>query len=394
MQEERKLKLRDRSTLTFAEYIVDHIIFGVILGYDLSIILPKIVPYMYFAQNILIIAVCLIATSIFGIAVSWKNNRTGKGVIIDIISGYGLYIGLILGKYVPDFMKTVLYITIAMTIIGLMLISLRKIKKKQIKKQIIFGRLLKSTQLVRRNVGVACACVLIFVPFSLHFNENAQLTSDYKKIRADVLNPGHDLGISESANLVVDKVYDEKYNLENNIDTIKYIRNDEEFSKLSYEEKCNLVETIARCEACYLGLEEFYVSIEELEDYEYGYFNQRTKTLMINSNLLKDSEKGKASARMVLDTVLHECRHYYQELMIKLYEGATERQRNLYVFTHEGVAEWNDNYHDYHSEIDYYEAYRDQVIEVDSRNYSDKMIKWYYEEIDKYLDKNIKTQKN
>lgn len=105
MQRTMKCKLKDISTVSKTTYIIDHILFGGLYGYALvSVILPLMVPITYLERSFSKMAICMITTGLFGVLFSYSHNRTNKGIVIDIISGLGLYTALTLGKYIPMFL--------------------------------------------------------------------------------------------------------------------------------------------------------------------------------------------------------------------------------------------------------------------------------------------------
>ena len=393
MQKSKKLKLKDRSTLSKFDYIVDHILCGIFGGLGfVNIILPHFVPITYFERSFIKVILCLFVASLLGIGVSYRNRRTGKGVIIDILSGLGVYTILVLGKYVSGFLRSLIIGTVLITLVEIALIVCRKIGKKSKRRQIMFVRIIGSTQLVMRNFGIACAIVILTVPVLLHFGNNKQLSEDYYSIIRAFNNEefGDHNHKDVVNNIEVHEVYGDEYRLSENIDTIKLIRDNETFQKLSYDQKCDVVTAILQCEGRYLGLEEFEINFsDDLDVWTLGQFSYSEKIIKINSRQLKDGNLRGGTADEVLNTCLHEARHYYQYLMIDLYKKASPEQRNLYVFTGVGVESWYENSKDYHSANTYEEEtqfdYVTQPLEVDARQYAYEQVEIYHDEIDKLL---------
>ena len=95
----------------------------------------------------------------------------------------------------------------------------------------------------------------------------------------------------------------------------------------------------------------------------------------------------------VLGTVVHECRHCYQELLSNLYANASSEQRNLYAFTSEGVTAWIENYKDYDTVTDEnniveYLNYRNQALEQDARRWEKIELVDYFYYIDELTGNN------
>ena len=185
--------------------------------------------------------------------------------------------------------------------------------------------------------------------------------------------------------------YGDEYRLEKNIDTIKLIRDNDTFQTLDYEKKCDVLRAVCYCEARYLGLCKINIVFEDIEDDTLlGTYNHATKTITVNAKPIKDGSLPGGTAEELLITVLHECRHCYQNLLSEMYISATPEQRNLLAFTGEGVNDWITNIGDYkpgdetiEGQMEYYV----QPIERDARTYAKAEVQIYYLEIDSILDK-------
>lgn len=309
----RMLKLKDKSTIPKSTYIIGHIFFGVCLGYDVFVALPMIVPTDYLEQSVVKIIICLIIASLFGITFSYMNNRNFSGIFLDVFTGLGIYIGLIMGKYVPLFMKCILICTSLITLVCLIRIIGRKIKDNDKRKRIIVSRILRSTQAIRWNCGIAFTVILLLVPASLHFKNAEQASvSNSTVYQEEDSSQNPDITEQIPNKLEVHKVYGDEYCLSENLDTIKLIRDDEVFQQLTYEKKKEVVTAVLRCEARYQGLEEFNIYFSnKLDVGTLGQFNYSKRAIIINAKQLKDGTLPGGSAADVLNTCLHECRHYY-----------------------------------------------------------------------------------
>lgn len=80
---------RDKSTLDKAEYIVENIMLGVIVGYYTLKILPAICFGNYYHQNTLSFVLCMAIASIIGIAITYQYNRTNWALLGNICTGIG-----------------------------------------------------------------------------------------------------------------------------------------------------------------------------------------------------------------------------------------------------------------------------------------------------------------
>lgn len=378
--ERTRLRRKDKSTVSKTEYLMYHIIFGAIFGFDIYFILPCIIPVAIYYNSIWKLFVCLLSTSLYGILVSFHYNRSDMGVFLDVISGLGLYIILILGQYTPNFTKLLFSGTAVISAIGTICIFLRKMRKKNNVKQILISRFLKSAQLIQKNVSIAAGIALVVLPIGLSCFHNDRLSDDYyQKV----------YGENEDQDVSVSKAYGDEYRLSENIDTIKLIRDNDMFQSLDYNKKCEVLEAIIYCEARYLGLCELKVEFSDTEnDTTLGTYNHATKTITVNAKPIRDGSLPGGTAEELLITVIHECRHCYQHLLAEMYIAVSPEQRNLYAFAVEGVDEWVKNLDNYKSGdggLDEQREYFMQSVEEDARSYSRQEAMIYYDEIDRYL---------
>lgn len=391
------LKLKDKSKQSRGEYLFDHILYGTLFAYDIYNILPHVIPIARYTNSISRLVVCMLLTSLFGIFCSYNFNRNGKGVLQDLLSGIGAYTILTVGKYASGFIKCLFIGALVTSAFRIILILSKRVKRKDRIKQIMISRFFRSTQVVRRNVGVAATIAVIALPIGLSCFQNDKLNEDYYEkvceeygLNAEDIQGG--IGMSGyEGQLSVYENYGDEYRLEKNIDTIKLIRDNDIFQTLDYEKKCDVLRAICYCEARYLGLCKINIEFEDIEDDTLlGTYNHATKTITVNAKPIKDGNLPGGTAEELLITVLHECRHCYQNLLSEMYISATPEQRNLYAFTGEGVNDWITNMGDYkpgdetiEGQMEYYV----QPIERDARTYAKVEIQIYYMEIDRILSK-------
>ena len=253
-----RLKLKDKSTQSKGEYLFDHILYGTMLAYDIYNILPCVIPMAKYTNSISKLVVCMLLTSMFGILFSFNYSRCEKGVLQDILSGVGLYTVSILGEYAIGLIRWIVIGLLVISVVGVTLVISKKIKRKDRIEQIIISRFLRSTQVVRRNVGVAAVIAVVALPIGLNYFQNDKLNEDYyEKVCEEYGLNADDIqdGISRNeGELSVLENYGDEYRLEKNIDTIKLIRDNETFQTLDYEKKCDVLRAVCYCEARYLGL--------------------------------------------------------------------------------------------------------------------------------------------
>lgn len=368
MQMATKLKTKDDSDISKREYLYNHILFGTIYGCVIYKLLPLMVPIAYLEQSLIRLIVCMILSNVIGIVFTYSHARSYINVAIDVITGMGVYTVLTIGNYLSGFVKCFAMVSIIITVLGIALIVLRNKKKGNNVKLITIRKLLKCVRLIHRNVGIFAVVMLIVLPISFHFVKEDKLLNK---------------------NILVNQIYGDEYCLKENIDTIKLIRDNDTFQSLNYQQKCEVIEAVLRCEGRFLGLCEFDIVFEDLPDSTLGQYNHWKRQITINAKQIRDGNMLGGSSEEILNTCLHEARHAYQCLLLELYVNATPEQRNLYVFTSLGVGDWIDEIDHENSSFEGIEEYMDylgQEMEIDARDYAEREVLAYYSAIDELME--------
>lgn len=113
----------------------------------------------------------------------------------------------------------------------------------------------------------------------------------------------------------------------NNMDTILLLQEDE-WEKLSAQERLDVLQTVANIEQRYLGLpNELNVGVANLDADILGYYTDKTHEIIVSADsLLYDSPWE------VLDTICHEAYHSYQYRLVEALNGADEnRQKSAHL---------------------------------------------------------------
>lgn len=96
--------------------------------------------------------------------------------------------------------------------------------------------------------------------------------------------------------------------------------------------------------------------------YQLGGYNHLTNRIELNSKYLE-----KADCEDLLNTILHESRHAFQNKCINTPESVTVKDNIIDV--------WNDNFDNYISPNEDFEAYENQEIEKDANYFADSVMK-------------------
>jgi len=164
-----------------------------------------------------------------------------------------------------------------------------------------------------------------------------------------------------------------------NIDTILLLQ-EEEWEKLSVQERLNVLQTVANIEATYLGLpHELNVTLETLEENTQAHYDDSTHTIAINPDHLCED-----SAEELVETVAHEAFHAYERRLVDLYNSTGTQERNLLIFGR--IEEYRDNFDNYIDGNEDLLGYATQAVELDSVKYAITAVVDYYDAIEEYLN--------
>mgnify|MGYP003178011393 CR=1 FL=1 len=150
------------------------------------------------------------------------------------------------------------------------------------------------------------------------------------------------------------------------------------WEELGLGERINVLQIISNIECVELGIPYMLtVSAKDLEGNVAGSYSDWSKTILIDKEHLQTSDSSEC-----LSTLLHECRHAFQEISVNLYEMCGEEYKNSPIFR-EAVI-WKKEFENYISANDdntnQKEEYYYQSCETDARQYAD-VRKWVYIEI-------------
>lgn len=109
-----------------------------------------------------------------------------------------------------------------------------------------------------------------------------------------------------------------------------------------------------------------FIELEKLPEKHRGHYNYGTNTITLNKELLEASSRNPEAMKTVINTILHEGRHAYQNY-------------NVYVRSvHPDLAEvcqWRQNLENYRDpKIWGYPNYYKQPVEIDARNFAGNIV--------------------
>ena len=270
------------------------------------------------------------------------------GIFCNLCLGYGVYTCM---AYYFAYPKFILVICVGAAVVtGLCLIALlfKQSERMQERHAFLKKKLHMAVFACSRNFAIAMFMIMIPIGLRLIFADNIA-----------------------SASLEVVDAYGEDYNFNNNVEMISKIR-PEVWETLSFQEKVDVAQAIAYCEGNYLGIpQKMVVVATDMDESVLGGYQDYSYRIMIDTEHLRHS-----SAEAVLNTILHEAYHCYQERCVEIYEKLEPEERNLMLFYR--TAFYADEFENYIGGNEDIDGYRNQAVEIDARAYAEENVKEYY----------------
>lgn len=349
------MRLNSYNSVDKIEYILWHILWIVVSFTWYDGLLFRRVNWLDYRQSRWVLFVGVILACVTGILFTIKRHRNGWNVIVNILSGYGVYTVLSYWKILPG--RIILSFAVCMSFTGLWICALlcRKIKNQNRREKIIKGRIIRAVFAVRNGLCAAMTVIMAAIVV---------------KVLID--------GTISSPSVEVTSTYGEEYKMANNMDSLVNIVQ-EKWEKLSVPERLDICQVIANVEANYLGIShELYVELGELAEDVYGHYEVPTQKIVISAEHIINSP-----AQDIVKTVCHESYHCYQFSLIDLYNNLDENNRKLIVFSN--IKKYIEESENYISGDEDYEQYYFQQIEADARKYARDAVSDYYERVYEYL---------
>lgn len=329
-------------------YILEHVLWLVISMVLYRIIVFRKLEMTSYRTSILVLCVLLAFFSLTGGIYDLYFRTREMGIFCNLCLGYGVYTCM---AYYFAYPKFILVICAGAAVVtGLCLVALFFKKSERIWDAHVFLKRKAHMAVFACSRNFAVAMFMIMIPISLRLTFADNIAS---------------------ASFEVADAYGEEYNFSNNAEMISKIRQ-EVWETLSFQEKVDVAQAIAYCEGNYLGIpQKMVVVATDMEEHILGGYEDYSYRIMIDAEHLQHSK-----AEDVLNTILHEAYHCYQERCVEIYEKLEPEERNLMLFYRTAYyADEFGNYIDGNKDI---EGYRNQAVEIDARAYAEENVKEYY----------------
>lgn len=159
------------------------------------------------------------------------------------------------------------------------------------------------------------------------------------------------------------------------IQTLRAACTDERWAAMTVEERAALLQQVCTWETtAVLGCSACTIQVGDLEPGTLGYYDKKNEAIAVSHDAL---EKG--DWQTMLGVVIHECRHAWQRDMIELLYALEEENPDI-IYTHpfDTYADFRETWLGYTSGLTDFETYYDQIIERDSRDWTEERLQTWY----------------
>lgn len=353
--------MRDTNTMGDLEYVWENLFWSIIglIMYRNLFFYPVLGMSDKMALAFLagVVAVCVWV----GVAMTWRWRRNNVSLVTNIVCAFGIYFVISFWKICRQVLLWAAAVAVVAIVGYVCIVCLNFSRERKTGRTFSsWGRCICACLLNSRTIAAVVLAVLLagaaFGPLlGLPIME---LQSDAVAVDGSALSQ-------------------EGQTIAGNIDTILLLQEDR-WSQLDASERLRVMKTVADIESNYLGFPVVDVGTKVLDEGTLGTYNDSKRTILLDLGHLASDD-----AKSVLDTVCHECRHAYQNQLVKVYRGLDAQSRELLIFN--TVARFEQEFADYIDGDEDMEGYYAQWCERDSREYAAEAVEDYYRRIEGYL---------
>ncbi len=343
--------MKNKNTMSLRRFVWENIYWGIILMIWYQNLMFVCFPDLTYNESKILSWVMLFASALIGCILTFKKRRNYISVLVNVLLALEIY--SIFGYY--RYFKTEILILVAVTsvliIIFAVLVFSTKIKNRK-NRISIFKNRVSHVFLGTRTIFAFCIAILL-VPFGI------KTTLGYSIFQP--LEPAVNYSCSE------------EYTIANNADEVVKLEEDV-WMTLTFQEKLDLMQTIANIERNYLGIShELNVEAATLDDSTHGYYDDSRHLIVLNITHLEND-----SSYEVLDTLCHEAYHAYQHRQLDAFNQLDDDSRNLLMFY--DVQKYKEEFEGGYIDGDEdFSAYYLQISEWEAREYAEEAVNDYTE---------------
>ena len=348
--------LGNRNSKSKAGFLISSIFWFLLAMYGYRQILFCELPGLSEAISIRVLWIGASLLTVVGTLIAFTRRRNGISIAANVLLPIGIYSCIAYYRFLPKSVTCILLIAAVLSLANIFLVlrysDSKSAKQISLKDRIVHG-------LSGSIIIVAFSLTVFLVGLYINFVTSHQLfNSDTEPITS----------LDDAAS---------EWTIKNKIDTVKLLQEDE-WEKLDVQERLDVLATVVNIEVEYLGLNHG-INLESgvLNDGILAYFNYDTNSIVIDLDHINSD-----SAKVVLESITHECYHSYQHQQVDLYLSIPEEHKNLLMF--DDVKEYYDEFeHNFDPDEDF-AAYYLSTSEIKARSYSEWAADRYYSLIEHY----------
>lgn len=320
--------------------------------YD-ALLFSPIIPLSYINSKVVLAVLHLL--SVINLIINIKSKRNALTTASSILIPYGVYSLLSYGYVFPKLYMLSGFVLLV-SFLSISIVSGKKEKQHKHRRKTQMQKFLRFW----RRIVIAFALFSVFTMLCILC---------IKGVQRGILVP------QQKSEIVSDN---EAATINNNLDRLISLL-PEKWNELDLQERINICQTVIAIECNYLGIpNNLHIVATTLSDSLSGSYDPETQTIKINLSHLQTSPPDE-----VLNTLLHESYHAYQQILVGFYNTLTDDEKSLFVFRHaELYAKEFDSYTS--SKTDPLE-YAYQQCEIDAQEYAADGVDEYYCRIFDYV---------
>lgn len=347
---------REINIIEYVECLVDTIFGAFISMIWYKNLLFRCLFDLTYKDSKLVLWGMIIGVTIIMRTIIYKKHSTWS-LISSLLLSYGAYTALTYWNTIGGRIQLILGSAFGVAFLLCVLVMTRSIPNKRRRKRIIKRRV-HNCVINTFNI-VAVAMAVIMIPMITDGALGNSLFDAHTEAKAGV-----------SVN---------QQTLSGNIDTVLKLQ-ENEWAKLSTNEKLDVMQTVANIEAHYLGVpNEINVGIANLREGTLACYSDSKHMVYISLDHMETD-----TASEILNSCCHEVFHCYQHRLIDAFNNAGEELKELRIFKE--VTAYKDEFDSYvDGHLDPC-AYYFQQCEQDARKYAESAVEDYYARIEDYLE--------
>lgn len=306
-------------------------------------------------QSFILLIVAIFMGALLDLLLLGRYARNWRNIVITIPLVPGAYTIYTYLYYRSDWCKKVLCVAGMFWGCYVIVLFVRRIKEKADCRRIILSRMRRAYWGAKYVGALVCTMVIIIALIDTCIS--------HRRL-------GCVFGIEATA-------YNDEDSLAANMEQVLKMQ-PEEYSKLTVDEKVELLQVMADIQGRYLGLDRrVTVKTSSLENDRLGYYRDSTAVIQIDTEHLSDDPQS------VLETLYHEMFHAAQHQYAHIYDQVSEENKKSYfLMDAEIYAEEIKNYENGENDILEYYA---QKLEQDARAHGIIDAQQVYDRIEEYL---------